>query len=138
MWIIILVQCSSPEVPDGGVEFEKTIYNFNEEIEFKCQIGYILIGEPKIVCQANGRFSASTILCSLGKRSPIYYKIITDFSSSNLPCASCSWFCSGIFSIILLIWWCIHICLFRRLYSIWNSTSYMWCWWFIWNLWYSV
>lgn len=57
-----LITCEEPEVPSGsyvvGVDF-----NVNSAIEYHCEVGHILRGEPNHMCQRNGEWSGTTPTC---------------------------------------------------------------------------
>lgn len=57
-----VITCEEPEVPSGsyvvGVDF-----NVNSAIEYHCEVGHILRGEPNHVCQRNGEWSGTTPTC---------------------------------------------------------------------------
>ena len=61
------VHCQAPSIPDNGLEFEQEFYKFNEEIQFKCTVGYVLVGDADAVCQESGRFTTTTVFCAPGK-----------------------------------------------------------------------
>ena len=60
------MKCSAPEVPINGVPFEKEAYMYNEVIEYKCQNGFIVIGDKTSVCGISGTFASTVTSCSLG------------------------------------------------------------------------
>ncbi|KAJ2954182.1 hypothetical protein O0L34_g2416 [Tuta absoluta] len=57
-----LITCPDPEVPAGGY-MEAYDYNVHSTIDFHCERGHRLLGEPSLVCQPDGEWSGESPKC---------------------------------------------------------------------------
>ncbi|XP_026500881.2 sushi, von Willebrand factor type A, EGF and pentraxin domain-containing protein 1 [Vanessa tameamea] len=70
-----LISCPDPEVPAGGY-MEAYDYNVHSTIDFHCEKGHKLVGEPNLTCQPDGEWSGESPKCDYvdcGKLPPLPY-----------------------------------------------------------------
>ena len=54
--------CPDPGTPTNGTKVG-TDYNEGSSVNFTCDIGYTLMGEQEITCNANGTWTSATPTC---------------------------------------------------------------------------
>lgn len=90
--IVSVIDCGSLEPPDFGT-IELTGTTFGSFATYSCQQGYVLIGSPTRVCQANGEWSGSAPIC---ESMSIMYACLNKgfwcitYTCSNTPLFPCS------------------------------------------------
>lgn len=57
-----MISCPDPEVPAGGY-MEAYDYNVHSTIDFHCEKGHKLVGEPNLTCQSDGEWSGESPKC---------------------------------------------------------------------------
>ncbi|CAB3383572.1 Hypothetical predicted protein [Cloeon dipterum] len=83
-----LITCEEPEVPNGGFVIGYD-FNVHSRIEYHCEPGHLLRGEPTRECNSNGEWSSRAPSCQYvdcGKFSPVPYgsvKLLNDTTYVN-------------------------------------------------------
>lgn len=60
--LFLVISCPDPEVPAGGY-MEAYDYNVHSTIDFHCEKGHKLVGEPNLTCQSDGEWSGESPKC---------------------------------------------------------------------------
>ena len=63
----IIVTCTAPTLSAHMAQPNamEVLYRYNDEVSYKCELGYDIIGETSIVCTSNGSWSSTPPSCSI-------------------------------------------------------------------------
>lgn len=62
------VQCPSPNIPHGSEAGPRRAeYSFGQQVEFRCDRGFVLKGSERVQCSSDGQWRPSLPYCDRGE-----------------------------------------------------------------------
>lgn len=73
------VICVAPPTPRNGriIGGEGASYREGDMISYRCDPGFMLVGNVKRLCQSNGKFTGQEPICDIAQGTCIMYNVIT-------------------------------------------------------------
>ncbi|KAK7074283.1 complement activation, classical pathway [Halocaridina rubra] len=64
------VRCEMPEIPENGKFASNEQYTVGDVLEITCETGYMLVGQPIVICKPDGSWSAEIPKCKYWLQQP--------------------------------------------------------------------